>query len=147
MFNGKPEIPTLELARAMIAPVVDTAIDLGIALAEYDDVSASIIVRGPYRRALEKTAPRIRSDLPHSERYYFHDAVDYLLDVIRWSREWFLNQIDARHPVQWSRGAKPPPIPKEFQRDYPAELRKIKAAIAQHFAERFPDRASAGSTH
>jgi hypothetical protein len=73
--------------------------------------------------------------------------IDCLLDVIRWSREWFLNQIDAQHRTQWSRGAKPPPIPKEFERDNPAELRKIKAAIAQHFAERFPDRVSAGSTH
>jgi hypothetical protein len=71
---------------------------------------------------------------------YFHDAIDYLLDVIRWSREWFLNELDVRHPTQWSRGAKPHPIPREFQRDYLAELRKIKAAIAQHFAERFPDR-------
>jgi hypothetical protein len=137
-----PELPSSKLARELIATpgLVDTAIDLGIGLAAFDDISACIVCRGPYRRELEATAPRIRDDIHHTERFYYHEAIDYLLDVIRFSRELFLRDLDAGHPTQWSRGAKPLPPPKEFQRDYPAELRKIKAGVAQHFAERFPDR-------
>jgi hypothetical protein len=83
-------------------------------------------VKGPRARAISlKTG--------YADKFHQYDAVDYLMDFIRHSRAKLLEELGASHPTRRNRGAKPRPIPVQFQRNYPADLKLIRERITQHF--------------
>jgi len=133
MYETVPELPRSQLARRLLTDeMVSAAADMGILLADEDDIFTLYACRA-IRRQLEALLDPIRRDLEYPDKFYQFDAVDYLMNVIRYSREKFLRELGVSHPTRWSRGAKPQPIPKEFQRDYAADMKRINAAVHQHF--------------
>ena len=105
---------------------------MGILLADEDDSFVPYACRA-IRRQLEALLDPIRRDLENADRSYQYDAVDYLMDVMRHARASLLRDLGARHPTQWSRGAKPLPIPPELARDHQADLKLIRERITEHF--------------
>jgi hypothetical protein len=134
MHERKPELPRSEFARRLLTDeMVRGTTDIGILLADNDDRFALYACRA-IRRQLEALLDPIRCDLEYVDRFYQHDAVDYLMDLIRCSRAQLLDELGVSHPTQWTRGAKPRPVPAQFRRDYQVDLVTIKTGIAKHFS-------------